>query len=582
MSDITSELTPVPPPKLFMFGQELPGFDWVNPDYDMIWRIRAEKRIWMNEEPGRIELAKEYYRNHVADFINDWGVTYDPRNAGTGRPLMLPFILFPKQIEFVNWLEDRLALRDDGILVKSRDCGASWMAMSFAITKCLMEDDYTFGFGSALKEKVDDAGNPDTLFYKGRKFLEFLPTEFTGGWNVKNKAHSQDMMLFFPETGSSINGDCGDNIGRGGRKTMYFVDEFAVVERPKLVDSNLIANTDCRIEMSTVQGLANVFAERARGGKVTRFDFHYRDDPRKSYRAIDSKGRVQIVLQPFFAEKKRKADTVVWAQEYECDFMASIEGVIIPQEWVLAAVGAAGKLGIDVSGERRAAYDVADRGADKNCFGEAYGIELKFIESWRGTNSTIYKSVERVVRECVARGIRNFDYDADGMGAAVRGDADKINDERELLGLPAIGAVMFRGSAAVKDPEVVCSGSDRKNKDFFENYKAQCWWSLRQRFRVTFEAVTALAEGTPIEYDPSEIVSIDPACPELNKTTDELSQPVWTWSKAGKMVIDKTPDGVASPNNGDTVMMLFPYRRPALQINDDVLEAFGRPPEDFE
>jgi hypothetical protein len=559
-----------------MFGEPLDSFDWLKPDYDAIWRRRVRKLLWMREHPDRVALARAYYRDNIADFINDWGVTYDPRNAGTGRPLQMPFILFPLQRDFLNWLEDRLALKDDGILVKSRDCGASWLAMAYCTSKCLLNEDLTFGFGSATKDKVDDGNNSDALFYKGRKFIEYLPREFKAGWNVKNKTHSQDMQLFFPETNSSITGDCGDNIGRGGRKTMYFVDEFAVVEHPKLVDSNLVANTDCRIEMSTVQGLANVFAERARGGKITRFDFHYFNDPRKTYKIIDGEGREQFVLHGWFAQKKLKTDPVVWAQEYECDFMASVEGVIIPQEWVKAAIGAAAKLGIEVTGERRISYDVADRGADANCLAFGYGVELRHIESWKGTNSTIFKSVERVFRECDARDVKSFDYDGDGMGAGVRGDAMKINEEREAKGLPPIVANMFRGSAAVEDPENICPGTDRTNKDFFENMKAQSWWALRQRFRLTWELVALREADRPLPaFDPSEIISIDPNLPELSKTTSELSQPVWTWSKAGKMMIDKTPDDVASPNNADAVMMLFPYSRPHMVIDDSILELFS-------
>jgi hypothetical protein len=37
-------------------------------------------------------------------------------------------------------------------------------------------------------------------------------------------------------------------------------------------------------------------------------------------------------------------------------------------------------------------------------------------------------------------------------------------------------------------------------------------------------------------------------------------------------MIDKTPDGVASPNNADSVMQNFGYSRPALEFSDDLLE----------
>jgi phage terminase large subunit len=533
------------------------ALDFAHPDYHPIWTARLQRRARMLQGGAvAIEAMRQHYRTidlakgicGPADFINDWGVTVDPRNAGTGLPVVMPFVLFPRQREFIEFLCDRWVAQDDGILVKSRDCGASWLAMGFSATLCLFWQNITIGFGSATEDKVDRSGDPDCLFYKGRMFMRYLPVEFKGQWDSKkNSAH---MRLDFPDSESSITGDAGDRIGRGGRKTMFFVDEFASVERPKLVDANLVANTNCRIEMSSVMGTANVFAERARGGKVKRFDFHYRDDPRKT--------------EEWVKTKKAKTDPVVWAQEYECDFLASVEGIIISQEWVQAAIGAAKKLGIEVTGIRRAAYDVADRGIDKNCVGARTGIELNFIKSWSGKGSDIYASVEEAFRICDDLKLDGFDYDGDGMGAGVRGDARKVNEKREEDRKPVLRVDQFRGSAAVDNPDALATGTNRTNKDFFENYKAQCWWSLRQRFLNTYRRVN----GLPCD-DPDNIISIDPNLDELTKTCAELSQPVWTWSKSGKMMIDKTPDEVASPNNGDTVMMLF-GGRPPMEFPDEL------------
>jgi phage terminase large subunit len=37
-------------------------------------------------------------------FITDWGMTFDPRNPELGLPAVVPFVLFPKQEEFIDWL----------------------------------------------------------------------------------------------------------------------------------------------------------------------------------------------------------------------------------------------------------------------------------------------------------------------------------------------------------------------------------------------------------------------------------------------------------------------------------------------
>jgi phage terminase large subunit len=82
--------------------------------------------------------------------------------------------------------------------------------------------------------------------------------------------------------------------------------------------------------------------------------------------------------------------------------------------------------------------------------------------------------------------------------------------------------------------------------------KAQAWWSLRQRFERTYRAVVR-----GIEVDPDSIISIDPALPELAQLLAELSQPTYSINGAGKVLVDKKPDGARSPNLADAVMIAF-------------------------
>jgi Pyruvate/2-oxoacid:ferredoxin oxidoreductase delta subunit len=83
------------------------------------------------------------------------------------------------------------------------------------------------------------------------------------------------------QTGASITGEGGDNIGRGGRSSVYFVDEAAFVERPALVDRALSQTTRVRDRRETPNGPGNGFAEKRFSGRLPVFTFHWRDDPRK-------------------------------------------------------------------------------------------------------------------------------------------------------------------------------------------------------------------------------------------------------------------------------------------------------------
>lgn len=570
-----------------------PLFDWRNPHYAPIWarRIRVLSKLRDPDMGARnLQAMVQYYRaGHIDAMIEDHGVTYDPRNAGTGKPILMPFILFPRQRENIAWLWSRFKAQQDGIEVKSRDCGASWIFMAFCICLCRLFDNVSCGIGSRKEDLVDRSGDPDCLFWKGRQFIKFLPKELRGGWDIKrNNAH---MRTWFSDTGSSITGEAGDDIGRGGRKTIYGVDEFAFVERPKLVDAALSANTNCRIEISTVNGLANTFAERARGGQIDRFDYDYHDDPRKcnqgppvevTWDAGDGRGPLTYRVGtrepwPDFAAKLAKMDPTVKAAEYDRDFMASVEGVIIPQVWVQAAIGAAERMGWPIEGVRRAVWDLADAGKDFNANGFRHGCQLEDADEWKGMEDKMMDSVRRTFEFAGRHRANELYYDKDGMGGPAGSMIATVHEEVRPKDMTkaenrryTFTITGFQGSGAVIDPESFAPGTERLNGDYFQNYKAQSWMALRWRFWNTFLAVSGE------KYDPDWTISLNPRMKLLSKLTGELSQPVRKWSVTGKMVVDKTPDDVASPNLADMCMMAFCYQQPVIAFSWELLESLQR------
>jgi len=299
----------------------------------------------------------------------------------------------------------------------------------------------------------------------------------------------------------------------------------------------------------------NPFARKRFAGKVSVFTFHWRDDPRKD--------------EAWYIKKCHDIDDpVVIAQEIDLDYSASVEGIVIPATWVQAAVDAHVKLKIEPKGRRKLSHDVADRGKDKNAICGRYAFLVEYLEEWSGKEGDIYDSVERVFSRCDLLGYSEVYYDADGLGAGVRGDARKINEERLRNGKSKIKFNPFVGSGAVIDPEGdpfrgVGEARDgekgRTNEDFFANLKAQGWWMLRRRFQLTYRAVV---EQLP--YNPDDIISISSSLPNYKKLCIELSQPVYKENGVGKIVIDKMPEGTPSPNLADAVMIAYaPSKIPA-------------------
>lgn len=333
-------------------------FDWSKPDYAPIWAERVE-RLKRIREPG-FDLAalKEFYKDNPVAFITDWGTTFDPRNVEIGLPAVVPFVLFPKQAEFLGWLRDHWLARKDGLTEKSRDMGISWLCVAFAVWMFLFHGGIVAGFGSRKEEYVDDLNDPKSLFWKARQFLALLPVEFKPkGWDAKK--HAPFMTIVNPENGSTIVGESGDNIGRGNRTSIYFKDESAFYERPDSIDAALSQTSNCKIDVSTPNGNGNAFYRKRHSGKVDVFTFHWRDDPRKG--------------EAWYAKQQNDLDAVVLAQEVDIDYNASTNDA-----WIAGSlVEAAQRLGpadVEVNGPWILGVDAAHMGDDESVITRRRGL----------------------------------------------------------------------------------------------------------------------------------------------------------------------------------------------------------------
>lgn len=519
----------------------------------LAWLRRDDPAITAHD---KIAWVKRYYGrdgNTLGDFINDWGYTVDPRLVDEGKNPVMAFSLFPKQRELICWTMGCLSDRKPGVVVKSRDVGASWVAMALLCTLCIFRQGFAAGVGSAVEIKIDRSGDPDTLFYKIRSFLEHLPDEFNAGFAVDKC--SADKRVSFPLTGSSITGEAGDQAGRGGRKTMFIVDESAHFEHPKIIDKNLSRNTNCRIDLSSVNGMDNSFYIRAHNPAIRRFDFTTKDDPR---------------ITPELLEKMRlEMDPVTFLQEVMCDWRASLEGGIIPHEWADACVDIDKFLGIEISGAQRAALDIADRGNDLCAMAGVSGRRVNHLSQWSGKGSDTGYSVQKAMRIAEELGLRSFDYDADGMGgAAVHSDARLINEARtegqsklvkpspsEYFAHGTIGTHPYRGSEAVIRPDSIVPGTRRKAKDMFANRKAQTWYEGRLACYNAWRA----RNGQP--YDLERILCIPGDLPLRDLLVNQLAQATAKETLTGKIQVDKNPDEVASPDLADAVLMAIAPRK---------------------
>jgi hypothetical protein len=478
----------------------------------------------------------------------------------------MPFILFKRQKEFIEFLLDCVTNEEDGLAEKSRDMGATWLCAAFSVWLWLFKYGVSIGWGSRKEMYVDTLGDPDSIFEKMRMIIDYLPRWlWPKGFNKKDNLSY--MKIINPENGATITGEAGDNIGRGGRKSIYFKDESVRYVHPESIEAALGDNTTCQIDISTVHGTNTVFHRRRQAGElwdkkkkikpgiVRVFILDWKDHPAKD--------------QDWYDRRREKAEReglmALFAQEVDRDSASAVEGVLIPSLWVKAAIDAHKKVVSKewMEGKTYAGLDVADGGVDKNATSVRKGSVIRFLSQWGYVPDTGVTANKAVVI-CKTRKVKELQYDCIGVGSGVKAETNRlkkagiINGNLKIVGWNAAKGPLFPEGRVVKgDRELP------KNKDFFSNLKAQAGWKLRGRFEKTFKAVTQ-GKKYPIE----ELISIPSTLGKLfHQLIDELSQPTYTTNGQGKIVINKKPEGAKSPNLYDSVAMMFwPIQKPKVLI----------------
>lgn len=496
----------------------------------------------MSDKTGQMLAgAKALYKASPVTFVRDCVWMYEPRNANKGDPTRIPAVPFPRQQEFIEWIHDRFLQRKSGPVEKSRDSGATWIASAFAVWIWLFFPGTSVGFGSRKEILVDRNGDMSSIFEKVRSIIRSLPS-YLKPYGFSEKTHLNYMRILNPENDATIIGEAGDNIGRGGRTSLFFVDEAAFLERPELVDAGLTATTDCRIDIST-PNVGSVFdAWCAKTTSPDKFIFDIADAPWHT--------------ETWRAQKKAELDLKglghIYRREYLRDAAAGLAGQLIASDWVEASIGAAEKLGIVPSGVRRAALDVADGGADASALAQSHGIELQYLQSRPGLLADA--SGAWAYREAMDRNCEELRYDSIGVGA---GAAATLRDKK---GIKIVG---WAGSDEVLFKDQRYANTNRTHGDMFLNRKAQSWWLLRDRFIATYRAVV---EGRmPESMD--DLISIPPDLPELRELKTELTQVTYKDTNAGKVQINKSPDGQKSPNRADATVICFAPSGPSVRTH---------------
>jgi hypothetical protein len=242
----------------------------------------------------------------VVYFINNFIYTYDPRTEDK----TLPMILYPFQEDFINKLEENYRAKKSLLVEKSRDMGFSWVILAWLVHHFLFDRGFSAGLASRKQHLVDDLGNMGSLMQRMRFMLNKLPSFLRKDWDEKKC--SKLMMITLDSMGTQITGESGDEIGRGDRKSVYILDEFAFIPRSSVVHAAVSQTSQMLVFGSTPNGKGNEFARLRWKTDIDRVTLHWSKHPKKN--------------QEWYEAQKKLLDEATIAQELDISYERSTVG----------------------------------------------------------------------------------------------------------------------------------------------------------------------------------------------------------------------------------------------------------------
>ncbi|WP_423196780.1 Phage terminase large subunit N-terminal domain-containing protein [Cupriavidus sp. H19C3] len=218
------------------------------------------------------------------------------------------------------------------------------------------------------------------------------------------------------------------------------------------------------------------------------------------------------------------------------------DGAVIKRSWILSAIDAHKKLGFAPAGRKRIGFDVADDGPDKCANVYAHGSVVLWADEWKAGEDELLQSCARTYAAARERGA-GITYDSIGVGAMAGAKFGEINAARRAEGdVHQVHYEKFNAGGAVWQPDDIYQQPDITNKDQFSNIKAQAWWMVADRFRNTHNAVQR-----GMQFPDDQLISLDSACPHLDKLIDELATPRRQFDENGRVKVESKKD-LAKPN----------------------------------
>jgi hypothetical protein len=309
------------------------------------WRSEVNGRG--QRDPSFADEIQKICARDILFFFKGFLYTYDPRK--TGSSAVLPFIPYDFQRDVIlDLYRSVYEWRQDILVEKSRDVGATWMPLAVYCHGFLFVPYSDFLLGSRKQEYVYKAGDKKTLFWKIEFMLQYLPP-----W-MRQPVKRTELLLQNLANGSTIAGESANaDFGRGDRKTSAMLDELPACEYGAQAMGATDDTTPSRILIGTPKGTGNEYYRIRQSGNTRVVTIHWSQHPEKNpglyrvtmdderqpsvevldeewhrahpdYGFVMEPGGYQGLRSPWYDAESKRRGRLRTAQELDIDYLASV------------------------------------------------------------------------------------------------------------------------------------------------------------------------------------------------------------------------------------------------------------------
>lgn len=245
-------------------------------------------------------------------FINTYCSTFDPRTQRKD----LAFNLYPFQEDTVRRIWELIlsGRSEDLFIEKSRDMGATWLALAAMLHIWLFIPGHQFLIGSRKEDAVDN-WQMDTLFPKLQYLIERSPFRPSG---YNSKKDRKFMKYINRENGNLFSGESANpDFARSGRYNAALFDEIAFWPWAQSSWEAAGDSTPCRIGITTPSSQPSYAKQLRNSGKTTLISLHWRLHPKKD--------------QEWYDNEKLRRTAEELAREIDINWEGSLEGIVYPE-----------------------------------------------------------------------------------------------------------------------------------------------------------------------------------------------------------------------------------------------------------